>query len=66
MTRPPLGRWDAAAAGSVVALLLVAYVLVPRPGVQYGAWLTIFSVWMGWFVSYGARWLYGDSANRRT
>ena len=59
MTRPPLGRWDGAAAGTVAAVLLVAYVLVPEPAVQYSAWLAIFCVWMGWFVSYGARWLYG-------
>ena len=61
MTPPSLGRWDAAAAGSVALALLVAYVVVPSPGVQYSAWLTIFSVWMAWFVSYGARWLYGET-----
>jgi hypothetical protein len=61
MTRPPLGQWDAAAAGSVAVALVVAYVVVPDPGVQYSAWLSIFCVWMAWFVSYGARWLYGSS-----
>jgi len=60
MTPPSPGLWDALAAVSVAITLVVAYVLVPGPGIQYGAWLTIFSVWMAWFVSYGARWLYSD------
>ncbi|WP_336336077.1 hypothetical protein [Haloarcula brevis] len=58
-TPPALDRWDAAAAASVAASLVTAYVLVPDPTVQYGAWLVVFCVWMAWFVSFGARWLYG-------
>lgn len=56
------------AAGSVAAVLLVASVLVPEPAIQHSAWLAIFCVWMAWFVSYGARWLYDgpESTNRRT
>jgi thiol:disulfide interchange protein len=57
---PRPGRWDAAAVGAVLALLIVAYVLVPRPVVQYGAWLAIFCVWMLWFVAFGVRWVYGE------
>jgi len=60
MARPEFGCWDAAAGGSVVLTLLVAYVAVPHPGIQYSARLAIFCVWMAWFVSYGARWLYGS------
>ena len=60
MVAPPaLDRWDAAAAASVAALLVVAYVLVPDPTVQYGTWRVIFCIWMAWFVSFGATWLYG-------
>ncbi|MFB6223336.1 MAG: hypothetical protein ABEH86_06655 [Haloarcula sp.] len=60
MTAPPaLDRWDATAAASVAGLLIVAYVLVPDPTVQYGVWLVIFCIWMGWFVFFGAKWLYG-------
>jgi len=60
MVAPPApDRYDALAAGSAAAVLLVAYVLVPDPTLQYGAWLTVFCIWMGWFVFYGARWLYG-------
>jgi hypothetical protein len=56
---PPLDRYDAAAAASVACLLVLAYVLVPSPTVQYAAWLVIFCVWMAWFVAFGAKWLYG-------
>ena len=38
------------AAASVAVTLLVAYVLVPTPVVQYGAWLVVFCVWMVWFI----------------
>ena len=61
LTPPSPDRYDYAAVGSVALLLLVAYVLWPTPTVQYTAWLTIFSIWMAWFVSYGARWLYRRS-----
>mgnify|MGYP000622157675 FL=1 len=56
---PPLDRWDYAAVTSVVALLAIAYLLVPDPIVQYGVWLAIFCIWMAWFVFYGTKWLYG-------
>ncbi|MEF8827951.1 MAG: hypothetical protein V5A49_02885 [Haloarcula sp.] len=59
VTPPALDRWDAAAAASVAALLVVAYVLVPDPTVRYGAWLVVFCIWMAWFVFFGAKWLYG-------
>jgi hypothetical protein len=59
MNRPPLDRWDAAAAGSALAVLAVAYLVVPHPVVQYGAWLVVFCLWMGWFFFYGTKWLYG-------
>lgn len=59
MASPPaLRRYDYAAAVSVAAVLVVAYVLVPDPTVRYAAWLTVFCVWMAWFVYFGARWLY--------
>lgn len=62
MVEPPaLDRWDYAAIGSVAGLLFVAYVLVPNPTIQYAAWLTIFSIWMAWFVFFGAKWLYRAS-----
>ena len=48
MPRP--GTRDYAAVGAVVVALVVAYVLVPTPLVQYAAWLVVFSVWMAWFV----------------
>lgn len=43
-------RRDYAAAAAVAATLLIAYVLVPTPVVQYGAWLVVFCVWMVWFI----------------
>ncbi|MDS0277858.1 hypothetical protein NDI85_08625 [Halomicroarcula sp. S1AR25-4] len=60
VTPPAPGRWDAAAAASVAALLVVAYVLIPDATVQYSAWLLVFCIWMAWFVAFGARWLYGE------
>jgi uncharacterized membrane protein YccC len=43
-------RRDYAAAASVAATLAVAYVVVPTPVVQYGAWLVVFCIWMVWFI----------------
>jgi len=45
------------AAVLVGAALLVGYVLVPDPVVQYGAWLFVFCVWMAWFVLTSVAWL---------
>jgi hypothetical protein len=59
-TPPRPGRWDVAAVAAALGLLVIAYVVLPRPAVQYGAWLGVFSIWMLWFVAYGVRWLYGD------
>ena len=60
MDDPPApGQWDYAAAVAVAAMLVVAYVLYPDPIVKYGVWLTVFTVWMAWFVSYGVRWVGG-------
>lgn len=47
---PRPGRRDYAAAAAVAITLLVAYVIVPTPVVQYGAWLVVFCVWMVWFM----------------
>ena len=55
-------RWNVAAGGLVVVLLFVAYVLVPRPLVQYSAWLVIFTVWMAWFIYAGVDYMYGTEA----
>lgn len=61
MVDPPRpGRREYAAVLAVLALLLVGYVLVPDPVVQYGVWLSIFSIWMGWFVAYGVDWLFRE------
>jgi len=51
------GRQTPAALAGVTALLVVAYVLVPHPIVQYGAWLVAFTVWMAWFVLTFVEWL---------
>lgn len=59
---PPPDRWDYAAGVSALALLAVAYLLVPGPIVQYGVWLAVFCLWMAWFVYYGTKWLYGVDA----
>jgi hypothetical protein len=65
MDRPPRpDRRDLAAAASVAGLLAVGYVLYPDPIVQYGVWLSVFAIWMAWFVSFGVRWLYGDRQAR--
>ena len=52
-------RYNVAIAVTVVGLLVVAYVLVPHPYVQYGAWLVIFTIWMVWFVYVGVDRIYG-------
>ncbi len=60
MVVPSFDRWDYAAGASVLGLLLVAYVVYPHPLVRYGVWLTIFTIWMAWFVSFGVRWVYAS------
>jgi len=60
MAPPRPGRWDGIAAGSVAVLLVAAYVVYPDPVLQYGVWLTVFTIWMAWFVFYGVRWV-GDA-----
>lgn len=52
-------RYNVAAAISAAVLLVVAYVLLPYPYVQYGAWLVIFTIWMAWFVYVGVDHVYG-------
>jgi hypothetical protein len=42
---------------AVTILLIGTYVLVPHPVTQYGAWLVIFTIWMGWFISVVIEWL---------
>ncbi|WP_235853624.1 hypothetical protein [Halosimplex salinum] len=56
-------RYNVATAVVVAALLVVAYVLVPHPYVQYGAWLVIFTIWMVWFVYVGVDRVYGIGAD---
>ena len=50
-------RRNFAAIVSITALLAVVYVLVPHPITQYGAWLTIFTIWMVWFVASAVEWI---------
>jgi len=57
---PPLDRWDYAAGTSVLGLLVFAYVIYPNTLVQYGVWLTVFTIWMAWFVFYGVKWVYPE------
>jgi len=52
-------RYNVATAVVVVGLLVFAYVLVPRPLVQYSVWLVIFTIWMAWFVYVGVDYVYG-------
>lgn len=66
MVDPPRpGRWDYATCASALAVLALAYVFYPGPAVQYGAWLFVFTLWMVWFVSFGVRWLYPETADER-
>jgi len=55
-------RYNVATAVAVLALLFIAYVIVPHPYVQYGAWLVIFTIWMVWFVYVGVDRIYGIGA----
>ncbi|WP_436903049.1 hypothetical protein [Halovenus halobia] len=56
---PSPGLLDYAAGSSAVVLLFIAYVVYPNTILQYGVWLTIFTIWMAWFVYYGTKWMYG-------
>lgn len=46
-----------AALAVVCGILGFAYVVVPHPLVQYGAWLVVFAVWMAWFVAVAREWI---------
>ncbi len=61
MDPPSPGRWDYAAVTSALGLLVLAYVVYPRPLLQYGVWLVVFTIWMAWFVFFGVKWVYPDS-----
>ena len=50
-------RWTGLAILVVAGLLGVAYGLAPTPTVQYGVWLSIFAIWMWWFVVVARRWI---------
>ena len=52
-----VNRRNLTALGSVTVLLVIAYLLIPRPVVQYGVWLVVFFIWMTWFVFAGIEWL---------
>jgi len=54
-----LDRWDYAAGASVVVLLALAYLVFPHPILQYAVWLTVFTIWMAWFVYFGTKYYYG-------
>lgn len=41
----------------VTLALAIGYVVYPNPGIQYAAWLVVFSVWMLWFVLNARDWL---------
>ena len=59
---PTLDTLDYAAGLSAVVLLIVAYVIYPDTILQYGVWLTVFTIWMAWFVYYGTKWIYDVDA----
>lgn len=54
-------RRNLTALGTAALLLAVALLVAPRldvsPLVRYGAFLTLFSVWMAWFVATSVAWL---------
>ena len=59
---PTLDTIDYAAGISALLLLVVAYVIYPNTILQYGVWLTVFTIWMAWFVYYGTKWMYDIDA----
>jgi hypothetical protein len=59
---PTLDTIDYAAGISALLLLVVAYVVYPNTVFQYGVWLTVFTIWMAWFVYYGTKWMYDIDA----
>jgi hypothetical protein len=62
MERPPRpDHWDLVAGGTAIALLALGVGVLTDPLLEYAAWLTIFSIWMLWFVYYGVKWIYGGA-----
>ena len=59
---PTLDTIDYAAGLSALLLLVAAYVIYPNTIFQYGVWLTVFTIWMAWFVYYGTKWMYDIDA----
>lgn len=57
MVNPPRpDLWDALALAAVLGSLGLAYVVYPDPILQYAVWLTVFTIWMAWFVYFGVKW----------
>ncbi len=59
---PTVDRLDVLAVAVAASVLLLAYGLVSEAIVRYGAWLVVFSIWMGWFVYFGTKWIYDVDA----
>lgn len=59
---PTLDTIDYAAGISALLLLVVAYAVYPNTILQYSVWLTVFTIWMAWFVYYGTKWMYDIDA----
>ena len=58
MELPALDRYDYAMFASAVGVLAVAYLLTSHSVVRYGAWLSVFTVWMVWFTYYATKYYY--------
>ncbi|MEF8813154.1 MAG: hypothetical protein V5A55_04980 [Halovenus sp.] len=59
---PAVDRLDVLAVAVAVSVLLFAYGLLSDVIIRYAAWLVVFSIWMGWFVYFGTKWMYDIDA----
>jgi len=58
MYLPSLDRFDVAAAAAAICLLVFAYFVYPTHLVQVTAWLTVFTISVGWLAFFLWKWMF--------
>jgi hypothetical protein len=59
METPTIGKPTGIAVGTALVLLVVGYLFYPDdPVLQFSIWITIFTIYLTWFVVFFTDWIY--------
>lgn len=59
METPTIGKPTGIAVTTALALIVIGYLFYPNdPVLQFSVWITIFSIYMTWFVVFFTDWIY--------